>query len=214
VAQLAAELTPLASARHFLGAELRHWRCLRGMSLATLGRAVHVTGSLLGKVEKADRWPGTDLIRRCDVALDSAGVLYRLYELAEHERRGLTSPANGHQSASATSPFVAVIYMSDAAQRWPEAVRQPAATAARQRIGSRDDQETADVIEMAAIRNRSVAQIAATSLKGPWLSSPTDDAVKAEPDPEPRPARHCVRTTTAGHYRPTAATTSSFHAPL
>ena len=70
MAQLAAELTPLASARHFLGAELRHWRCLRGMSLATLGRAVHVTGSLLGKVEKADRWPGADLIRRCDKALD------------------------------------------------------------------------------------------------------------------------------------------------
>jgi hypothetical protein len=52
VAQLAAELTPLASARHFLGAELRHWRCLRGMSLATLGRAVHVTGSLLARSKR------------------------------------------------------------------------------------------------------------------------------------------------------------------
>ncbi len=160
MAQLAAELTPLASARHFLGAELRHWRCLRGMSLATLGRAVHVTGSLLGKVEKADRWPGADLIRRCDIALDGADVLCRLYELAEHERRGLSSPGNGHQSAPAgpTASFVAVIHVHDAAQRWREALRQPAAAAAQPRLGSRDEQATAHVIEMAAIRSRTAAQ--------------------------------------------------------
>jgi hypothetical protein len=87
------------------------------MSLATLGHTVHVAGSLLGKVEKADRWPGADLIRRCDMALDGAGVLCRLYELAEHERRGLPSAGNGRHSASAAliAPFVAVIYLHDAA---------------------------------------------------------------------------------------------------
>ncbi|GAA0708156.1 helix-turn-helix transcriptional regulator [Dactylosporangium roseum] len=66
MARAAAELNPFASPRHYLGAGLRAWRQLRGYSLAQLGRAVHVSGDLLGKVEKAQRRPAEELIKRCD----------------------------------------------------------------------------------------------------------------------------------------------------
>jgi transcriptional regulator with XRE-family HTH domain len=82
MAQMPAELRPQQSPRHYLGAELRAWRQLRQFSLARLGRMVHVSGDLLGKVEKAQRWPSEDLIRRCDSALGAAGTLTRLLELA------------------------------------------------------------------------------------------------------------------------------------
>ncbi|MGI5180173.1 helix-turn-helix domain-containing protein [Dactylosporangium sp. CA-152071] len=61
---------------------MRAWRLLRGYSLARLGSAVHVSGDLLGKIEKAQRRPTPDLIERCDHALSAAGTLVRLYELA------------------------------------------------------------------------------------------------------------------------------------
>ncbi|WP_213451186.1 helix-turn-helix domain-containing protein [Rhizomonospora bruguierae] len=82
MAQAPAELRPFESPRHYLGAELRAWRRLRGYSLARLGHTIHASGALLGKIEKAQRWPTKDLIARCDDALEAAGTLTRLYDLA------------------------------------------------------------------------------------------------------------------------------------
>ncbi|MER7004120.1 helix-turn-helix transcriptional regulator [Dactylosporangium sp. NPDC000555] len=82
MAQKLAELRPFESPQHYLGAELRSWRLLRGYSLARLGSAVHISGALLGKVEKAQRWPSKDLVERCDETLNAAGTLTRLYGLA------------------------------------------------------------------------------------------------------------------------------------
>lgn len=48
-------LDPSASAQAFLGARLRYWRERRGLSQDELGRLVHVSGDLLGKVERAQR---------------------------------------------------------------------------------------------------------------------------------------------------------------
>ncbi|WP_281180006.1 helix-turn-helix domain-containing protein [Nocardia amamiensis] len=69
----------MESARQFFGAELRHWRLLRGMSHNQLGAVSHDSGSLIGKVEKAQRRPSRDFVRRMDNALETGGVLERMW---------------------------------------------------------------------------------------------------------------------------------------
>ncbi|MFI5777450.1 helix-turn-helix domain-containing protein [Nocardia sp. NPDC051570] len=72
------KLDPRASAGATFGAELRARRLARGRSLRELGRLVLVSGELLAKVEKAQRRPRPDLVRRLDVVLDARGELERL----------------------------------------------------------------------------------------------------------------------------------------
>lgn len=88
MAQAAGELQPFASKWHYLGAELREWRLLRGYSLERLGREIHVSGALLGKVEKAQRRPSKDLVGRCDGILVTDGALRRLYDITCRELVG------------------------------------------------------------------------------------------------------------------------------
>ena len=92
MAQQPAALTPLVSTRHFFGAQLRYWRKRRGLSLAQLGRAVYVSADLVGKAEKAQRWPSPALVRACETVLDSGGALPRAYALAAAERPALGRP--------------------------------------------------------------------------------------------------------------------------
>lgn len=80
------ELTPLESALHFFGAELRHWRTLRGLSQEAVGQQTHDSGSLIGKIEKGERFPSLELARRLDDALDTGHVLERLWPQVEQER--------------------------------------------------------------------------------------------------------------------------------
>ncbi len=70
-------LDPQASPAALFGAELRDLRLRRGLSLASLGRIVHVSGDLLGKIEKAERRPQADLVARLDIALEGDGLLGR-----------------------------------------------------------------------------------------------------------------------------------------
>src|ERR1051326_3470182 len=79
----ARELTPHVSLRHFLGAELRHWRQGAGLSPARLGEQVNYSGALIAKVEKAERAPTAALAQACDRVLGTGGVLSRLVELIE-----------------------------------------------------------------------------------------------------------------------------------
>ncbi|MGH3755273.1 MAG: helix-turn-helix domain-containing protein [Pseudonocardiaceae bacterium] len=60
----------LESALHFFGAQLRHWRTVRGLSQAELGRRTHDSGALIGKVEKGERFASLALARRLDAVLD------------------------------------------------------------------------------------------------------------------------------------------------
>lgn len=71
-------LDPQASPAALLGAEIRELRLRHELSLAALGRLVHVSGDLIGKIEKADRRPQPDLVERLDGALDAGGRLSRL----------------------------------------------------------------------------------------------------------------------------------------
>jgi transcriptional regulator with XRE-family HTH domain len=130
VAQRPAELTPLASTRHFFGAELRYWRNRRGLSLAQLGRVVYASADMIGKVEKAQRWPSAALVDQFEAVLDTAGILRRLYALAEDEQRtsSVSVPLSGAGSP-ALSPALVVIM-----------------------AGCADDTELSKVLEQAGIR--------------------------------------------------------------
>lgn len=80
-------LTPHLSAVHLLGAELRHWRERRGLSQNELGLRVNFSGDHIAKVEKAERFPTVELMSQCDTALETGGVLARVWPTADHERR-------------------------------------------------------------------------------------------------------------------------------
>lgn len=100
--QVPRELTPLESALHFFGAQLRHWRMVRGLSQAELGRRTHDSGALIGKIEKGERFPSLAFARRLDVVLVTGGTLERLWPSLEHERA--TSDAPGDEPASGGGP--------------------------------------------------------------------------------------------------------------
>lgn len=87
VAQAPRQLTPHRSALHGFGAALRQWRECRGLSQRALGKRVHVSGDLVGKVEKAERWPSSHLVESFEAALQAAGELVRLLPDLERERR-------------------------------------------------------------------------------------------------------------------------------
>jgi tetratricopeptide (TPR) repeat protein len=82
-------LNPGRSDRDWFGAELRYWRGLRGLSQAALGALVHVSGDLIGKIEKAERACLPELAAALDAALRTGGVLARalVRVTAEADRR-------------------------------------------------------------------------------------------------------------------------------
>ncbi|WP_280422756.1 helix-turn-helix domain-containing protein [Nocardia carnea] len=85
------ELT-VESAHQRFGAELRHWRLLRGLSQTGLGKATHDSGALIGRIEKAERRPSLKFARRMDTALDTSGALERLWYQIPNST-GRTRPA-------------------------------------------------------------------------------------------------------------------------
>ncbi|MFI0941227.1 helix-turn-helix transcriptional regulator [Streptomyces sp. NPDC021020] len=71
------QLEPEKSDRHWFGAELRHWRLERRLSQPQLGAKVHVSGDLIGKIEKAVRTCTPELARALEEALGTGGALTR-----------------------------------------------------------------------------------------------------------------------------------------
>lgn len=57
------------------------------MSQRELGLRIHISGDLIGKIEKAFRWPSEMLANSCDSVLDTGGILARLWPLVARERR-------------------------------------------------------------------------------------------------------------------------------
>jgi DNA-binding XRE family transcriptional regulator len=98
VGQVPRELTPLESALHFFGAELRYWRTLRTLSQAALGQRTHDSGALIGKIEKGERFPSLALAQRLDDVLETGGALVRLWPHVKRERA--TRNAQGDAPAS------------------------------------------------------------------------------------------------------------------
>ena len=71
-------LDPEASALAKFGARLRARRVERGWAQAELGRLVHVSGTLIAKMERAERRPQPDVAHSLDLALSTDGELARL----------------------------------------------------------------------------------------------------------------------------------------
>jgi transcriptional regulator with XRE-family HTH domain len=88
VGQAPRELTPERSALDALGAQLRRLRTARGLSQAQLGALILHSGALVGKVEKAQRFPTLEFCRRADEVLESGGLLQRLRPDVDPRARG------------------------------------------------------------------------------------------------------------------------------
>lgn len=71
------------SMAHWFGVELRTWRDLRGLSTTALGTMVHLSGSSIQRIEKAERSCNADLAAALDDALDARGALRRLWRRVE-----------------------------------------------------------------------------------------------------------------------------------
>jgi transcriptional regulator with XRE-family HTH domain len=71
------------SMAHWFGVELRTWRELRGLSTTALGAKVHLSGSSIQRIEKAERPCNADLAASLDDALDARGALRRLWRRVE-----------------------------------------------------------------------------------------------------------------------------------
>ena len=80
-----------ASPLAFFGAELRRIRNEAGLSQEQLGQRIGYSGTLIGKVEIGERAPSEDLAGRCDEALDTKGLLPRIYDLARRWDGGYPS---------------------------------------------------------------------------------------------------------------------------
>lgn len=73
------EVDPSASLSHLFGANLRHWRLLREMSLETAGERIRTAGAVIGRWERGERLPPRDAVGRLDKAYRAEGVLVALY---------------------------------------------------------------------------------------------------------------------------------------
>lgn len=70
--------------RSFFGSELRRARETAGLDQAGLGKAVHVSGDYVGKLERGTRPPTEEMAQRLDAVLGSDGLFWRLWDLVEH----------------------------------------------------------------------------------------------------------------------------------
>jgi transcriptional regulator with XRE-family HTH domain len=111
------DLDPDASRLARFGARLRAYRTQAGLAQSQLGRVVHVSGTLIAKMERAERRPQPDVARRLDEALGAGGELVRLasdaleFDLAE--RRIETRPRrldSGLGLISADGPGISALH--------------------------------------------------------------------------------------------------------
>lgn len=153
----------MTSMQHYFGAELRYWRHQRRLSLAQLGRTLYVSADLIGKVEKAQRWPRAALVNECEAVLGSGGILPRLYALAADERSA--SGARAHAEASVSlvrlAAIMVVLLVQDVVDPFDAAnqsdalpVRASGVTHLRSA-----DHATGGVADLAAVRGRRTCRL-------------------------------------------------------
>ncbi|HLL66954.1 MAG TPA: helix-turn-helix transcriptional regulator [Micromonosporaceae bacterium] len=130
MAQKPRPLQPHLSAAHLLGARLRDHRVRHGLSQNGLGRLIHVSGDLVGKVEKGERRPQESFVTACEAVLGVDGELGRLWA-------AIGGPT-GQVRASLTGNHEIVLAQLPALRRaldaydLPGDVPAPSATALRQ----------------------------------------------------------------------------------
>ncbi|WP_059007980.1 helix-turn-helix domain-containing protein [Streptomyces specialis] len=95
-------LDDTVSLRAWFGVELRNWRNTRRMSTAALGRAVHLSGTAVERIEKAERPCTADLAAKFDDVLQAGGALKRLWRRVEEDAdKQQTDTDNTSRSPSA-----------------------------------------------------------------------------------------------------------------
>lgn len=163
MAQRPAELTPLASAQHFFGAEIRRWRLQAGFSLAQMGREVHASADFIAKIEKARRWPTDDLVRQFDAVLHSGGVLPRLHQLAAEERKASrTARVPGPGPEELRLPVVVLVIHCFAVQpRSTEEGRASDLSAGPRETVGDDEERLGVLVDLSAARARRSRSIGA-----------------------------------------------------
>src|SRR5262249_48721227 len=72
---------------------------------------VYASADLIGKVEKAQRWPSTALVDDCEAVLDSGGVLPRLYALAIDERSTSSARSRDDGSANVARSMAVIVFV-------------------------------------------------------------------------------------------------------
>ncbi|WP_330457467.1 helix-turn-helix domain-containing protein [Streptomyces sp. NBC_00820] len=87
------------SFRDWWGKELRNWRNARGLSSRALGLKVHLSGSMIERIEKNERLCDAVLAGKLDDALEAGGALRRLWRLVEQEASGQRSDADSSTSS-------------------------------------------------------------------------------------------------------------------
>ncbi|MET8540242.1 helix-turn-helix transcriptional regulator [Kitasatospora sp. NPDC004799] len=95
-------LHPERSPEEWLGNEIRQWRVLRGYGQDELGALVHLSGDLIGKMERGERRCLPHHAEALDIALDTGGALARGLVLV-NMRAALRV---GGDSSVATTPAV------------------------------------------------------------------------------------------------------------
>ncbi|WP_354638855.1 helix-turn-helix transcriptional regulator [Kitasatospora camelliae] len=94
---------PTESARARFGARLRHWRRLRGLSQAELGRRLGYDDSHISRVETAHRWPPPGLAARADELLGTGGELTGIWPELEHDREQWKAVRSGGTEPAASA---------------------------------------------------------------------------------------------------------------
>lgn len=97
-------LDPAHSPLAGFGAELRSRRLQAGLSQAALGRLVHVSGDLIGKIEKAERHASSDLVARLDAATGAHGDLDVIANQAARPSHGRSTDDRDELSPGAHRP--------------------------------------------------------------------------------------------------------------
>ena len=97
-------LTPDLSPAHRLGAELRAYRRKGRHSQKSLGEAVHVSKTLIGRIEAGERISSAEVIKACDDELGAKGALCDLWRAAAGARRRPGRPAKSAAGARAPEP--------------------------------------------------------------------------------------------------------------
>lgn len=108
MAQQPRELDPYESMRQYIGAELRTWRKLRGLSQRELAAQVPCDHSLISLAEGGIQLLSAQMLDRCDAILETGGALGRLRHWAEQEDNdsspGASPDPEPEHSSTALSP--------------------------------------------------------------------------------------------------------------
>lgn len=103
--QRPSRLDPSASALARFGARLRDYRLQQNWAQAELGRRVHVSGTLIAKMERAERRPQPEVARALDEVLGADGELVALAtDARQHPLRALTATGAAFDWQPAAAP--------------------------------------------------------------------------------------------------------------